>query len=108
MARLLRQLRVLSFGLFQDWDVRVRSFPEREEILVGGTRPNAGGIGIHSLRGSRLQGIGASHSQMRQRTCPAIPDDAAVVENLLKLGGGRAALSGCQVCFSAYIHVIEA
>ena len=29
-------------------------------------------------------------------------------ENLLKLGGGRAAPSDCQVRFSAYIHMVEA
>src|ERR1700726_5004574 len=45
---------------------------------------------------------------MRQRSRPAIPDDAAVVEDFLELGGGRTALSGCQICLSAYIHVIEA
>ncbi len=44
---------------------------------------------------------------MRQRSRPAVPDDPAVVENLLKLGGS-AALSGSQVCLSAYVHVIEA
>ena len=46
--------------------------------------------------------------QMRQRSRPAVPDDAAVVENLLKLGGGGGALSTCQVCLSAYVHMIEA
>src|SRR5580658_6333918 len=45
---------------------------------------------------------------MRQRSRPAVPDDAAVVENLLKLGGGSVALTGCQVCLSAYIDRIEA
>jgi len=29
-------------------------FPEREEIFVGDKRPDAGGIGIGSLRSSRL------------------------------------------------------
>ncbi len=93
---LLLQLRVLRLGFLQDGDVGVGVFPEGEEIFVGGERPDAGGIGIRSLRGSRLQGVGASHSQMRQRSRPAVPDDAAVVENLLKLGGGCTALSGCQ------------
>src|SRR5208282_2518477 len=83
-------------------------FPEVEEIVVGGEGVNAGGFGIRALRRSRLQGIGASHAKTRQRSRPAVPDDAAVVENLLKLGGGGTALSGCQVCFSAYVHVIEA
>jgi len=104
----LLQLRVLRFGFLQDWDVGVGVFPEGEEILVGGVRPDAGSVGIRSLRGSRLQGVGTSHSQMRQRSRPAVPDDPAVVENLLKFGGGSAALSGCQVCLSAYIHMIEA
>ena len=45
---------------------------------------------------------------MSQRSRPAVPDNAAVVENLLKLGGGGFALSGCQVCLSAHIHMIEA
>ena len=45
---------------------------------------------------------------MRQRSRPAVPDDPAVVENLLKFGGGSTALSGCQVCLSAYIDRIEA
>jgi hypothetical protein len=33
----LLQFRVLGFGLFQDGDVGVGVFPEREEILIGGT-----------------------------------------------------------------------
>src|SRR6202022_1791480 len=92
VRRRLLQLRILRLGFLQDGDVGVGVFPEREEVLVGGERPDAGGIGIRALRGSRLQGIGTSHSQSRQRSRPAIPDDAAVVENLLKLGGGSAAL----------------
>jgi hypothetical protein len=45
---------------------------------------------------------------MRQGSRPAVPDDAAVVENFLKLSSGGIALSGCQIRFSAYIHRIEA
>ncbi len=45
---------------------------------------------------------------MRQRSGPAVPDDAAVVEDLLKLGGGFFALSGCQICLAANVHVIQA
>ena len=102
------QLGVLRLGLLQDGDVGVGVFPEREKILVGGERPDAGGIGIRSLRRSRLQGVGTSHSQMRQRSRPAVPDDTAVVENLLKLGGGRTALPSRKIRLAANIRWIEA
>src|SRR5271155_1026595 len=94
ILRALLQLRVLCLGLLQDGDVGVGVFPERKEIFVGGERPDAGGISVRALRCSRLHGIGTSHSQVRQRSSPAVPDDAAVVENLLKLGRGSVALSG--------------
>jgi hypothetical protein len=42
--------RVLRFGIFQDGDVGVGVSPEREEILLGGERADAGGVGIGSLR----------------------------------------------------------
>src|SRR5580692_7535953 len=48
------QLRVLRFSLFQDGNVGVGVFPEREEVLVGGECTYAGGVGIRSLRGTRL------------------------------------------------------
>ena len=53
----LLQLRVLRFGFLQDGDIGVGVFPQREEILVSGERPDAGGIGICSLRASRLQSV---------------------------------------------------
>src|SRR5208282_1862956 len=39
--------------------------------------------------------------KMRQRSRPAVPDDAAVVDDPLELGRGGTALSGCQVCLPA-------
>ena len=90
------QLRVLRLGFLQDGDVGVGVFPEGEEIFVGGERPDAGGIGIRALRGFRLQCLSASHAQMRQRSRPTVPHDAAVVDDLLKLVGGSTALSGRQ------------
>jgi hypothetical protein len=53
-----------------------------------------------------LLGVGTGHAQMRQRSRPAVPHNGAVVENLLKLGRGRSALSGCQGCLSAHIRRI--
>jgi hypothetical protein len=49
LPKILLQLRVLRFGFFQDGDVRVGVFPEREEFFVGVERPDASGIGIRSL-----------------------------------------------------------
>jgi len=105
----LLQLRILRFGFFQDGDVGVGVFPEGEEILVSGERPDAGGIGIRSLRGSRLQGVRPSHAQMRQRSRPAVPDNTAVVDDLLKLGDGIAlrAFSTSQIRCERY-SIIEA
>src|SRR5580658_960973 len=65
------QLRVLRLSLLQDGDIGIGIFPEGEEIFVGGERPGAGEVGICSLRGSCLQGIGTGHSQMCQRSRPA-------------------------------------
>src|SRR5271167_4866745 len=45
---------------------------------------------------------------MRQRSRPAVPDDAAVVDDLLKLGGGSTALSGCKIGLAANVGRIEA
>ena len=60
------------------------------------------------VRSSRLQGVGTGHAQMRQGSRPAVPDDAAVVDDLLKLGGGFFALSGGQVCLTANVRRIKA
>jgi hypothetical protein len=60
--RALLQLRVLRLGLLQDGDVRVSVFPEREEISICGERPDAGGIGVRSLRSSCLESIRSRHS----------------------------------------------
>ena len=61
----LLQLCVLCFGLFQDGNVGIGVFPERQKILVSGECAHTGGIGIRALRGFRLQSIRTSHAQMR-------------------------------------------
>src|ERR1700757_818589 len=98
-SKQLSQLRVLRFGFLQDGNVGVGVFPQREKIFVGGERSNAGGIGIRTLplflKSLRLHSVRTSHSQMRQRSRPAVPHGAAVVENFLKLGGGSTALPDC-------------
>jgi hypothetical protein len=45
---LLLQLRVFGFRFFQDGDVGIGVFPEREEVIVGSQCPDAGGIRIRS------------------------------------------------------------
>ena len=45
---------------------------------------------------------------MCQCSCPAVPDDAAVIDDLLELGRCRTAVSGCKVCLPAYIRRIKA
>src|SRR5438445_9483666 len=104
----LLEFRVLRLGLLQDGDVGIGVFPECEEIFVSGERQDAGGIGIRALRGSCLQGVGTSHSQMRQRPRPAVPDDAAVIENFLKFGGGRVALARSQIGLAPHIRRMHA
>ncbi len=76
------------------------SFQSVRKSLCG-ERPDAGGIGIRSLRGSRLQRISPSHSQMSECPRPAVSDDAAVIKNLLELGSGSVALSSRQICLSS-------
>src|ERR1700686_3344045 len=50
------QLRVLCLGCFQDGDVGIGIFPERQKILVLGA----------SFRSIGLQGVGTSQAQVRQ------------------------------------------
>src|SRR5215469_7242621 len=95
-SKLLLELRVLRSGLFQDRDVGIGVFPEREEVLVCGKSSDTGGD-IAVLRCSHLQSISPCHTQMRHSSCPAIPDDAPVVENLLELCGSLRSLSSGQI-----------
>jgi hypothetical protein len=103
----LLQLRVLGLGLLQDGDLRIGVFPKVEKIVVGGERPDAGGLGIAALRGSRLQSIRPCHTQMRQGSRPAVPDKPIVVENLLELHGGSRALSRSEIRLAANERGIE-
>ena len=49
LLRASLQLRILRLGFFQDGNVGVGVFPEREEIFVTGECPDTGGVGIHAL-----------------------------------------------------------
>jgi len=54
----LLELRVLGFGLLQDWNIWVGIFPESEEIVV-----RSAGIG-----GVALHGVGATELKMGKST----------------------------------------
>jgi hypothetical protein len=71
----LRQLCVLSFGLFENGDVRVGVFPESEEILVGSAA--LGGVALHR--------VGASQLEMSQSADRFIQHNATMVEDFLEL-----------------------
>ncbi len=99
---------VLGLGFFQDGDVGVGVFPEGEEVFVSGESTDLGGIGICTLGRSCLQSIRPRQAQTRQRSCPAVPDDAAVVDDFLELGSGFLTLSCRKICLTADVCVIEA
>jgi hypothetical protein len=73
-------------------------------MFVGGERPDAAGPGLGALEGSRLLSVRPSQSQTRQRSRPAVQDDPAVIENLLKLASGSATFSCLQVCLSEHSY----
>jgi hypothetical protein len=104
----LLQLCVLRLGFLQNGDAGIGVLLEDEEVFVGYECAYAGGVDIRALRRLCLQSAGASNFRMRQCSCPTVPHHAAVVENVSKLGGGSAALSGCQVCLSSHINRIKA
>src|SRR5215831_10791303 len=105
--RELTQLRELGFRLLQDGDAGVSVFPKREEIVVGGESTGAGGISLGPLRSCRFERMGPGQAQMRQRPRPTVPDQAAVIENLLELCGGFLAPSRCQIGIAANVGGIE-
>ena len=89
----LLQFCILRLGFLQRGDVRVGVFPECEEVFVRGESPNARRICVGARRVFRLQRIRTRHAEARQRARPTVPHYAAMVENLLELGGGLRALS---------------
>jgi hypothetical protein len=70
IVSVLLQFRVLRFRFFQDGNIGVGVFPEREEVFIGSEGASAGQVGIRSLplclKSSRLQRIRPSHAQMCQ------------------------------------------
>ena len=53
------QLRVLGFGLLQDWDIGIDVFPEGEEVLIRGAARNPMAVVPRYLvREDDFQGVG--------------------------------------------------
>ena len=88
----LLQLRVLRLSLFQDGDVGVGVFPQREEILIRGV----------GLRRIALQGIGAGAAEMRERTDGFHDHKAAMVEELLELSSGLSRVMRPKIRFPTH------
>jgi hypothetical protein len=86
------KLCVFGFGFFEDGEVRVGVSPEREEFRIGRT-----GLG-------RLTLHGACSADLEIRECSDGLDDhnPAMVEDFLEFSGGFAALTRCQISFSAH------
>jgi hypothetical protein len=89
----LLQSGVLGFGLFQDGDVGVGVFPQGEEVVVCGFR--LGGIACHRVSTTELE--------VSQYPQWAVRDEAAMVEEFLKLLGGFIALVQKQIRWAAHI-----
>jgi hypothetical protein len=51
------QFRVFSFGFFQDGNIGVCIFPQREEVVVGGAGFGAGDVGLGALRRRRFERV---------------------------------------------------
>ncbi len=71
----LLQLRVLCLGLLKDWNIWIGVFPQRQKFLV-----RRATLGIIAL-----ERVGATQLEMRQRPDGFIQNDAAMIEDFLKL-----------------------
>ena len=94
----LSQLSEFHLRLFQNRDIGVGIFPECKEVLIGGA----------CFGRILLDSIGAGEVEMGQSTRCAVLHQAAVVEDLLELGGGRSALAVGQVSLATNVNRIKA
>jgi hypothetical protein len=90
---LLLEFRVFGFGLLEDGDVGVGVFPEAEEILVRGA-------GFLRVAGKR---VGAGQAQARESADGFVENCARMVDDLLELSRGGAALPQLQISLTANV-----
>ena len=91
------QLRILLFCVLQNRYFRIGSFPEGEKILIGRFR----------LFPVTHQCIGSAQLQVRKCRNRIAYDDSAMIENLLKFGGGFSASIGSKVSLSTEVGWIK-
>jgi hypothetical protein len=91
------KLGVLRFSGDENGNVLVGVFPQCEEILI--SRLGLSGVALH--------GLGAGEAQVRQCPGPAVPDDAAVVEDSLEFDYGRISICRRQVRLASNIHGVK-
>src|SRR5271170_154363 len=92
-----RQLRILSLGLLQDWDVGIGILPQRKKILIGRLCPGP----------VSRQSVCAGQAEMRQRSNGRVHHNPPMVEDLLKLSRGFVAPMRGEICFPTHVNGIE-
>ena len=78
------QFRILCFGFFQDRDVGVRVFPDREEVLVGPLR----------VAYVALKSVCACKTETRESSEREVQRNSAVINQVLELRCCAIALTG--------------
>ena len=81
----------------KDWNVGIGVFPQGKKILIRGA--GFGGVALHR--------IGAPQLEMGQRADRFIQNDAAMVEDFLKLCCRFAALMCGKIGFSSHINGVK-
>ena len=88
---------IFPLGLLQDRNIAIGIFPECEKVLVCGA----------SLIDIAFHRIGAGKAQVRERANWIVQHDAAMVDNLLELRRGFAALPTGEKRFSTKLSGIQ-
>jgi len=93
----LVEIRVFGLGLLQNGNVRVRIFPERKEILIGGFRFDL----------ITLQCVSPAELQVCQSANRIANNESSMIENLLEFRSGLDALMRGQIGQATHIGGVE-
>jgi hypothetical protein len=91
------QAGIFRLGLPNDWNVRVRIFPEGKKLSISKLR-------LDVISG---QNVGSAQFQLRQGTDRLASNDAGMIENFMKLSGCRVALLCCQIRLASQVNWVE-